>query len=440
MVLRNLSPPAVLLLALIVRQAAAWPTVAVEVTQSSCRHGSYWVEDFDRGGRRSEGLELGCELGSDVRWGPLSGSWSWRGRAGEHLPARGQLLEALLQIRAGPVGVTVGRGHPYWGPAEDGALLLSHHPPPLDHASLRVDDLDPLLLPGCLSGETLLAYLDDRDRVVPYPLLWGMRLRWQPLGWLDLEARRTIMLGGVGRGELLTASDLWDIFLGRGESKRGSDIDASDTDQKFAGVLRFHPPRPWLNRILHFHDLEIFVFYGGEDSFSGFAPMAPGKARGLRIHPTPRLAFSLVYTSNPDDWNQWYFHKVYQTGYRYRGWVIGHPMGGDARTWRGCLAYSPGAGQWMMVRVTRERRGYYWHDRATHAVPAGRHWWIEFGYGIPWGPVGLQVEVGASAAREGDRWLDRPAAGMARLRLAWPQDTESRAEVLTPRLVWDGRP
>ena len=76
-----------------------------------------------------------------------------------------------------------------------------------------------------------LAYLDDEDRTVAYPLLHGSRLEWEPVDWFRFSASRTILLGGEGRTEKLKASDLIDIFLGRNENPtQGGSI--SNTDQK----------------------------------------------------------------------------------------------------------------------------------------------------------------------------------------------------------------
>ena len=103
----------------------------LEFGVARAQSGDHWVADFDRGGRRSDGLTLGFEAAFHYRWGPWRGDLSFRGRDGETLPARGQLIKATLGFTAGPCSLGVGRSHPPWVFCEDAGLLISHHPPPI---------------------------------------------------------------------------------------------------------------------------------------------------------------------------------------------------------------------------------------------------------------------------------------------------------------------
>ncbi len=413
------------------------PHAVFEMTLADSRAGTLWRQDFDRGWDRSSGLEMGIELGARYERHWLSVSLMWRGRAGEHLPARGRLLEAMLAARWSIFELRAGRGYPYWAPAEDAALLLSHNPPPLDHAGLQVGPVRAPLVGGRLEGESFLAYLDDRRREIAYPWLWGMRLQWAPTEWLRLEIQRTVMLAGSGRGEKLTWSDIWDIFIGRGEGAWGPVYRPADSDQKLAGLIWIHP-QSWAQAALGLHDLEAYYLYAGEDTFDGLAPMAPGIATGLRVGPSPRWAFAGAYTTTTDDGNLWYWHKIYRTGYTYRGYVLGHPMGGDARSWLGGVYAMLGERQSMRVRIIHERRGYNWDGRAAYPASAGGFWRWEFGISAHLGRIVAHADVGASTAQGWDRTAVRPASGFARLRIELAR--QGRPLTLDREQVWGRSP
>lgn len=387
-----------------------------ELCGSLSRTGCSWADDFDRGWLRSDGLELGIELGVGMQRGPWSGSLCWRGRVGEHLPARGRLLEAWIAARYGPLELGVGRGYPCWTPAENGRLLLSHNPPPLDHIRMAAGPLHLPLVGGDLGAGGFLAYLDDPHRVVPYPLLGGMRLTWRPAEWIALEAQRTAMFGGGGRGQKLGLQDLWDIFWGHGEGAYGPPYRPSDSDHKFAWLFCFHPKK-WVRTHLGIDDLELFWLYGGEDQFKNGLPTAPGRSHGIRIHTHRTLAVAFVYTSTADDDNYWYYHKIYRTGYTYRGYCLGHPMGSDARMWHGGVFARPRPEELLWVRLIRERRGYYWDGRAFFPMRTGGFWRWEVGASAPLAGSRVYASVGGSTSWGGDRNLNRPARIFARLQL-----------------------
>jgi hypothetical protein len=410
--------------ALLVAAAALWPLPAragwrlepevsfFEAGLSRALAGGSWAEDFDQGWRRSGGLEAGLETGARLRRGPWEARARWRARWGEFLPARGRWLEAALGWRSEHLALRVGREPIDWGVAPQASLLVSRNPPPLDHAAIAARAAG-------VTAESFLAYLDDRHRAVPYPLLWGMRLFWEPREWLRLEAQRTILLGGGGRTRRLTPGDLWDIFLGSGENaeRPGGHPElypVGDTDQKFAWQIRLWP-RAWARR-RGLDDLEAFWLYAGEDRFRGLVPTAPGRAVGLRVHPSPRWAASFIHASTVDDRNFWYHHKLYGYGYTYRGFVIGVPMGGDATLGRVSLHWLPEGGPLWSIAVWRERRGFF---RDGRGLTAGGYWGWRLSAELPVRAARLQVLLGGSDAWGGDRATGRLPEGLFQLRILW---------------------
>jgi len=394
---------------------------AAELCQSSPQVGRVWRSDFDQGWFRSGGSELTIDGGVAARHGAWQGLLKWRGRAGEHLPARGLLREAWLSWRWRNLSLRAGRGYFNWTPQPETAILFSQNARPMDHLLVRLTDLPLPLLGGFLEAENLVGYLDDRYRAIPFPMMWGMRLSWQATDWLGLEAQRSIMLGGGGRTEKFTFGDLWDIFLGQGEAhmietESGLQYGHADTDQKFAWLLRLHP-EAWVRQRLGIEDLEICVIYGGEDRFEGLVPMAPSRGYAIRAHPFSELAISYVDLGNRDDSNHWYFHKIYRSGYTYRGSIIGHPMGGEAQTWRLALFYSPqSSDRFFFGRVIRESHGPTgdWVDQPENRSGGGFYRY-EMGVSMPLGKSRVYIVAGADDPWGEDRVLDRLANGYTRL-------------------------
>ncbi len=337
---------------------------SIEAAYSSTQGGQFWRSDFDRGWQRSHRGELGIDGGLEATFGDWTGQLSWRGRYGEHLPVRGRFDEVWISRRWSHFNLRAGRGYIDWSPMQGTAILFSENARAIDFVQICLTDL-PLPLPllgGRLEAENLLGYLDDGNRTVPYPMMWGMRLSWLATDWLRVEAQRSIMLGGGGRSQQLSVKDLWRIFCGRGEADmietdQGLQFGHADTDQKFAWLLQLHP-RDWVRRHLGIDDLDICITYGGEDRFERFVPMAPCRAYAVRLHPNPSLAISYIDIGNRDDFNHWYWHKIYRSGYTNRGVVIGHPMGGEAQSWRLAVFYAPlNRGRIYFGRVIRESHG-----------------------------------------------------------------------------------
>jgi hypothetical protein len=239
----------------------------------------------------------------------------------------------------------------------------------------RVRSVRPWIVPhtrgiGRIHGGIFLAYLDDRFRQIPFPLLHGMCLEWEPNRWLRLTGRRTILLGGLGRTEKLKARDVWDILLGRGENLVG-ERPISDTDQKASFGFEFRIPPEKLGWS-GLDGIRLFFEYAGEDSFEGLLPTAVAHHRGGSV--VLRGWTALVELAETvEDANFWYtWHNVYGTNpYFYRGYLLGHPMSGDARSGH-LRIWSPG---WRGYRAQLwfRRRGHW--DRDSKSVT----WWVDSG-------------------------------------------------------------
>jgi hypothetical protein len=215
----------------------------------------------------------------------------------------------------------VGRESLWWGPGFRGSLLLTDHAPPFD--LVRVETVRPWRMKwiGPMSAHVFVTRLEAERVAIPHPYLAGVRLAFRPHPLLEFGFARTAMFGGEGRP--VTGKLLWDVIRARGENDQrnpGNQIAAADATVRI----------PWR--------LQPFVFYaewGGEDEANGW-PSHPAVVAGVylpKILGSDRWEFRGEYADNalahvP---GIWYQHGLYQSGYTYRGFVIGHPMGTDAR-------------------------------------------------------------------------------------------------------------
>jgi hypothetical protein len=328
-------------------------------------------------GANDAGVAYGETVGADLRV-------RLEGRAGARLAAvlepRAALgdvgggnpgwQEGYLAADLGPLAVVAGRQPFAWGPAPDGGFLLTPNAAPLP--ALRLGLVEPHTFSGGWSwlGTVdfmyLLARLGD-DRVVPHPLLTGLRLVWMPSPRLELGASRTILFGGEGQPGL-SAADYLVILSGRNLSG------ASDTSNSIAGVdATARLP------VAGGRGLTLYAEYAGEDE-SIHLPTKPavrvgaalsGLGTGHRYSLRAEYAATDVFYDH-QHWghNVWYGHSVYGSGYSYRGRILGDPMGSDARTARvglardGTRSHAELTLGWFATRFSDPEREDHWQGGA----------------------------------------------------------------------------
>ena len=270
------------------------------------------------GGNARLGAAFGGMLGGRVGWGYHPEIRYPVGPTDDlDLAAR----SAYLALVGGGLALTVGRESLWWGPGFRGSLLLTDHAPPFD--LVRVEMVRPWRMKwiGPVSAHVFVTRLEANRLAVPHPYLAGVRLAFRPHPLLEFGLARTAMFGGEGRP--VTGKLLWDVIRARGENDQrnpGNQIAAADATVRI----------PW-----RFQPFAFYAEWGGED-----------EANGWPSHPAVVVGVYLPKILGSDRWELrgefadnafarvpgiWYQHGLYQSGYTYRGFVIGHPMGTDAR-------------------------------------------------------------------------------------------------------------
>ncbi len=276
-------------------------------------------------------------------------------------------LHGTATLGIGRFSLVAGRDSLWWGPGHNGALIVSNNAKPFD--MVRVTNPSPMLLPwlfrhlGPFRLDMFLTEL-EADRHIPEPYLFGMRVNVKPRPWLELGASRVMMYGGQGQPGVGLGKFL-ELFVGKGTNVYRSQGQENVVNQIAAFDARVKIPWLW--------GAELYGELGGEDE-AGAWIAKKALLTGLylpRIEPSGRLGLRLEYTDLNWGGNGpvWYRHSTYRSGYTYERHIIGHHMGGDARSYYGALeAFLPGGGL-LSSGVDVQRRGLSHHTVQRHVQP-----------------------------------------------------------------------
>lgn len=220
----------------------------------------------------------------------------------------------------------VGKQSQWWGPGYHGALLLSNNATPF--TMLKITNPHPVLLPwvlrylGPFRFVFFVTRLEEERKDFPEPYLWGLRLNFKPIPYIETGLQRTAILGGSGRSEDLNT---WlNSFTGKGENTIG--VEAGD--QRAGFDIKLTIPFKW-------QPLQLYAEAAGEDEAGGL-PSHWAYLTGVylpRILNLERISLRAEYATTHVEGhpNVWYNHHLYTEGYTYKGRIIGHHMGTDSK-------------------------------------------------------------------------------------------------------------
>ena len=272
---------------------------------------------------------------------------------------------SMLGIVAGNWSISANTLERWWGPGWDGSLILSNNARPIP--SLSVDRLftDPF-------ESRWLSWLGPWDlsvtfgqlesvREIPNAQFFGMRFTFRPLRSLEIGLSRSAHWCGDGRP--CDAGTFFDLLIGN--DNRGDPGVTGDNEpgNQLAGIdLRYTPP-------LFDHAFAVYGQFIGEDEAGGFPSRFLGLIGGewsgyVLDRWSARLFAEFAGTScqfheSSELFNCAYNHGTYETGYRYRGRVIGHGADNDARLVSvGALFVDAGRFEWhALLRYGKLNRG-----------------------------------------------------------------------------------
>jgi hypothetical protein len=178
--------------------------------------------------------------------------------------------------------------------------------------------------------------------VVPNTRFLGFRVSFKPHPAWDIGLSRTAQWCGDGRP--CDWDTFWDIVLGRNENG-DDDADPQDDPSNQQAGIDIRVSNQWFGTPM------AFYLSGTATDEAGGLPSAWMAHGGIESSGYFRNRWSyrwfLEFASNSCDalkspvrFNCSYEHVIYETGYRYRGRVIGHAAEADARIGSGGIVFT----------------------------------------------------------------------------------------------------
>ena len=233
----------------------------------------------------------------------------------------------------------------WWGPGTQSSLILSNNArpvPALIFQTKGAQHFDTFLL-SWLGEWQFVSFLGQMEssRVVPEGKLTGMRFTFKPTDFLEFGLSRAMQWGGEGRDE--DFSSFWKSLTSQGENtseQSGNQIAGFDARYNF-NFLNVFPSAVYSQAIgedeAGFMPTKYTFQLGGESYYA----LASGNSVKGFVEYTNTTAGALG-AEHP---NVAYEHSVFQTGYRYRGRVLGATYDNDAEVLTLGGAYQQTEGQ-----------------------------------------------------------------------------------------------
>ncbi len=279
---------------------------------------------------------------------------------GEDLRADGSAIAMIV----GNFSISANTLDRWWGPGWDGSLILSNNARPMPAISLERNFTDPFKSKWLrwLGPWDLAVHFGrfESERHVPDARFFGMRFNFRPIPSLEIGLSRTAQWCGEGRP---CGLDIFiDLLLGK-DNRGDEGIDQSNEPGNQLAGIDFRWSNRWFGRSNAIYGQAI-----GEDEAGGFpsrylVQLGVESSGMMGDRWSYRWYSEFAATScdavKKEIFNCAYNHGIYQTGYRYRGRVLGHAADNDARILGiGLTLLDDQATQWqVLVRYGALNRG-----------------------------------------------------------------------------------
>lgn len=236
----------------------------------------------------------------------------------------------------------VGAFDRWWGPGEEGTLILSNNARPMPSIGLRRIESKPfnnkwLSWMGPWQWDMYIAKM-EKERHIPNVVFAGMRLSFEPIKNFEVGLSRTLQLCGEGRPCGFNSWTKALISIG--------DLDNPTTDEGRALEPGNQLANMEFSYTFSFSENMSMKLYadGTGDDFQYFIPFKYAKLIGLNIGgpygsngSAWKVTAEFSDTLSTHGWiigtrqpNLIYEHHLYKTGYRYKGSSIGNSLDGDS--------------------------------------------------------------------------------------------------------------
>jgi hypothetical protein len=298
----------------------------------------------------ADSLVLGIEAGLDLP--PFSLYFDGRIPAADEEDP--EFTEAYGIFQFNTFRLSLGKENLWWGPGRRGTFLLTNNAEA--RPMLRLANYPGFDLPWFFKhlGETRLNFFisrleEDRGVFVSEPLMGGLQLSFSPHENFVFSLNRTFLYGGEGREEGLKT--FFRVLFGL------TGFDTSSEQKNVIGNQLGSISFVWRNP----SPSQPLVLYGemaGEDQAKpDFFIKLAAFLGGIYL---PRLGQSRLFdlrfevANNDTDPDRWYTHSDYP--YTYKGRIMGHTMGTDARDYYGELGIYPSSNSHIALSTAMTRK------------------------------------------------------------------------------------
>jgi hypothetical protein len=279
-------------------------------------------------------------------------------------PLLGESVDADLhkgyaKVDYANIELALGRDTLWWGPASQGDLVLSNNAPPLELFKLSTPL--PFRLPWLYSelGEWQVAYFVARleaDRAIPHALLSGLRLTLQPTAFLQFGFTSAFQAFGED-GISLTPLDFVSQHF-RPEL---------DNDRRSAnGIVAYDLvlSLPFVRDMTFLNSVK-FYWQRGNDNVQNVRGMLGGGNILGGVIDGGRWDLRFEFAETQDTGAVWYTHSTYRSGFAFKHFVLGHPIGGAAESLFARATYYVTPTVWLAVDGRREQYGFDLQPQVT---------------------------------------------------------------------------
>lgn len=261
------------------------------------------------------------------------------------------LHTAYLKAEYANLELALGRDTLWWGPASQGDLVLSHNAPPLE--LLKLSTPLPFRLPWFYSelGEWQVAYVVARleaDRDIPHTLLSGLRITFQPTSYLQFGFSNAFQAYGEG-GVSVDALDFVPKHF----------VPSLDnSEQSINGLVAYDVvlSLPFVREMTFLKGVKLYWQRGLDNKAHVRGLLGGGNILGGMID-GGRWDLRVEFAETRDD-AVWYTHSTYRSGFTFKQFVLGHPMGGAAESFFARATYYLTPTVWLAADGRYEQYGF----------------------------------------------------------------------------------
>ena len=261
------------------------------------------------------------------------------------------LHKGYLKVDYANLELALGRDTLWWGPASQGDLVLSNNAPPLE--LLKLSTPLPFRLPWLYNelGEWQVAYFVARleaDRVIPHTLLSGLRLTLQPASFLQFGFTNAFQAFGEGGISLAPLDFVSKHFI------PALDDDEDSVNGIFAYDIVLSLP---FIRDMTFLKSVKFYWQRGNDNVRDVQGILGGGNILGGVIDGGRWDLRVEFAETQDAGAVWYTHSTYRSGFAFKQFILGHPIGGAAESLFARATYYVTPTFWIAADGRREQYG-----------------------------------------------------------------------------------